>query len=171
MLKLIAAIITAASFAGAAMAQTPSTPPATPAAANIPKEADTLGWMQGARLHTNAEGKGQVYEAFVGPLNGVITGTALTANGNYVEYHKIGPNAEGVYGLDVANTRSQLKWNFTPLKSIEPGRITFQSTDGKLTIVYYKEGKDGVGSRVDRVGADGKTATQEWHFKAQPFPK
>ena len=43
--------------------------------------------------------------------------------------------------------------------------------DGKLTIVYYKEGKDGIGSRVDRVGADGKTTTTEWHFKAQPFAK
>jgi hypothetical protein len=168
MLKLIAAATIAASLAGTAMAQTPATPPATPA---IPKEAETLSWMQGARLHTTADGKGHVYEAFVGPLNGVVTGTALAGNGSYVEYHRIGPNAEGVYGLDVANTRSQLKWNFTPLKSIEPGRITFQSTDGKLTIVYYKEGKDGVGSRVDRVGADGKTTTTEWHFKAQPFPK
>ena len=166
MLKLIAAATIAASLSGIAMAQTPAAPPA-----NIPKEAETLGWMQGARLHTNAEGKGQTYEAFVGPLNGVITGTALAVNGSYVEYHKIGPNAEGVYGLDVANTRSQMKWNFTPLKAIEPGRITFQSADAKLTIVYYKEGKDGVGSRVDRVGANDKTTTTEWHFKAQPFAK
>ena len=164
MLKLIAAATIAVSLSGIAMAQ-------TPAAANIPKEAETLGWMQGARLHTAPDGKGQVYEAFVGPLNGTVTGTALAGNGSYVEYHKIGPNAEGVYGLDDANTRSQLKWNFTPLKAIEPGRITFQSADGKLTIVYYKEGKDGVGSHVDRVGADGKTTTQEWHFKAQPFSK
>ena len=168
MLKLIAAATIAASLTGTAMAQTPAAPSAP---ANFPKEAETLGWMQGARLHTTADGKGNVYEAFVGPFNGRITGTALAGNGSYVEYHNIGPNAEGVYGLDVANTRSQLKWNFTPLKSIEPGRITFQSADGKLTIVYYKEGKDGVGSRVDRVGADGKTTTTEWHFKAQPFPK
>ena len=166
MLKLIAAAAIAASLSGIAMAQTPAAAPA-----NIPKEAETLGWMQGARLHTTPDGKGQVYEAFVGPLNGTVTGTALAGNGSYVEYHKIGPNAEGVYGLDVANTRSQLKWNFTPLKAIEPGRITVQTADGKLTIVYYKEGKDGIGSRVDRVGADGKTTTTEWHFKAQPFPK
>lgn len=154
-------------LAGGVMAQTPT--PAAPA--NIPKEASTLGWMQGSRLHTNADGKGHVYEAFVGPLNGVVTGTALAGNGSYTEYHKIGPNAEGVYGLDVANTRSQMKWNFTPLKAIEPGRITFQSADGKLTIAYYQEGKDGVGSRVDRVGADGKTTTTEWHFKALPVAK
>jgi hypothetical protein len=166
--RMIATFAASAFLAGGAMAQTPAPPAAAP---NIPKEASTLGWMQGARLHTNADGKGQVYEAFVGPLNGVVTGTALAGSGTYTEYHRIGPNAEGVYGLDVANTRSQMKWNFTPLKSIEPGRITFQSADGKLTIAYYKEGIDGVGSRVDRVGADGKTTTQEWRFKALPFAK
>jgi hypothetical protein len=166
--RMIAALAASAFLAGGAMAQTPTAPAANPA---IPKEASTLGWMQGARLHTGANGAGQVYEAFVGPLNGVVTGTALAVNGTYTEYHKIGPNAEGVYGLEVANTRSQMKWNFTPLKSIEPGRITFQSADAKLTIAYYKEGADGVGSRVDRVGADGKTTTTEWHFKALPFAK
>ena len=63
-------------------------------------------------------------------MNGVVTGTALTNIGTdraYTEYHRIGPNADGVYGLDVANTRSGMKWSFTPLKSITPGRITFQS--------------------------------------------
>ena len=101
---------------------------------------------------------------FSAPLSRPACSTSwVSAEGT--EYHKIGPNADGVYGLDVANTRSQMKWNFTPLKSIEPGRITFQTTDGKLTIVYYSEAGNGVGSRVDRVGEDGKTTTQEWHFK------
>ena len=60
-------------------------------------------------------------------------------------------------------------WNFTPLKAIEPGRITFQSEDGSITVVYYKEPGGGVGSRVDRV-VESKTTTQEWHFKALPAP-
>lgn len=137
-----------------------------------PEQTASLAWMAGARVHTNTNGS-LVYEAFAGPMNGVVTGTALSAIGTdkaYTEYHKIGPNADGVYGLDVANTRSQMKWNFTPLKSIEPGRITFQTTDGALTIMYYSEPGGGVGSKVDRV-ADGKTTTQEWHFKALPQPK
>jgi hypothetical protein len=52
-----------------------------------------------------------------------------------------------------------------------PGRITFQAADGKLTIAYYSETGGGIGSRVDRAGADGKTTTQEWRFKALPTPK
>ena len=164
--KIIATAAVAAMLTGAAMAQTPPAP-----APQIPNEAASPTWMASARVHTNANGS-LVYEAFVGPTNGVVTGKALSAIGAdraYTEYHKIGPNADGVYGLDVANTRSQMKWNFTPLKSIEPGRITFQTADGKLTIVYYSEAGNSVGSRVDRVGADGKTTTQEWHFK--PLPK
>jgi hypothetical protein len=63
-----------------------------------------------------------------------------------------------------------MKWNFTPLKSIEPGRITFQSTDGALTSAYFSDKAGGVQSKVDRV-TDGKTTTQEWHFKPLPAPQ
>lgn len=164
--KMAVAIISAIALSSGAMAQT-STP-------NIPAEAASLAWMEGARVHTNANGS-KVYEAFIGPLNGVVTGTALAGAGTssaYTEYHRIGPNTEGVYGLAVTNsTRKNEVWNFTPLKAIEAGRITFQSTDGKLTIVYYSEPGGGIGSKVDRVSADGKTTTQEWHFRALSAPK
>lgn len=63
-----------------------------------------------------------------------------------------------------------MKWSFTPLKAIEPGRITFQSADGALTIAYFSDNAGGVQSQVDRV-ADGKTTTQEWHFKPIPAPQ
>ncbi len=165
MYKLILAAIGAMLLSSGAMAQTPPAPV-------IPAQAASLTWMQGARVHTNANGT-LVYEAFIGPVNGVVTGTALTVIGAdraFTEYHKIGPNAEGVYGLDVANTRNGMKWSFTPLKSIEPGRITFQARDGTLTIAYFSDGAGGVRSEVNRV-ADGKTSTQEWHFKPLPAPK
>ena len=86
----------------------------------IPDTVASLTWMQGVRVHTNEDGS-KVLEAFIGPTNGVVAGTALSAIGTdraYTEYHRIGPNPEGVYGLDVANTRSGMKWNFTPLKAI-----------------------------------------------------
>jgi hypothetical protein len=149
-------------LSSAAMAQTPGTP-----APKLPDGAATLGWMQGVRVHTNADGS-DVREAFIGPINGVVTGTAVSAIGAdraYTEYHKIGPNADGVYGLDVANTRSGMKWNFTPLKGIDPDRITFQTADGALTISYAKAPGNGIDAKVIRV-ADGKAVTQEWHFKA-----
>jgi hypothetical protein len=166
MYKLFLTAVSAALLTSSAMAQTPQTP-----APVMPAEATTLAWMEGVRVHTNANGT-PVYEAFIGPVNGVVTGTALTNIGTdraYTEYHKIGPNAEGVYGLDVANTRNGMKWSFTPLKAIEPGRITFQTADGALTIAYFSDNAGGIQSQVDRV-ADGKTTTQEWHFKPIPAP-
>jgi hypothetical protein len=142
------------------------------ATAQAPKlDGSSLTWMAGARVHTTETGA-KVYEAFLGPANGMVTGTATVAIGKeraYQEFHRIGPNASGVYGLAVASTRSGFTWNFTPLKAIEAGKVTFQSEDGALTISYFKEPQGGVGSRVDRV-VDGKTITQEWHFKAAPAP-
>lgn len=152
--------LAAATLGGAAMAQTPAA------------DGNSLTWLVGSRVHTSANGS-KVYEAFIGPLNGVVTGTALSPIGPdkaSTEYHKIGPNADGVFGLDVANTGSQMKWNFTPLKKMEKDRITFQSADGALTIAYYAESGGGVGARVDRV-RDGKTTTSEYHFKPLPTPK
>lgn len=140
------------SVAGAAIGETP-------------KEAATLGWMQGVRIHTNPDG-GLVREAFLGPVNGVVTGTALTvlgAEGAYTEYHKIGPNADGIYGLDGANTANGMKWSFTPLKAIEPGKITFQTANGALTISYAHGDGDVIDAQVIRVTNE-ETTTQNWHF-------
>lgn len=164
MLKLLFVAIASATLAGTAIAQTPGSQTVTPA---IPDEVASLTWMKGVRVHTNADGS-EVHEAFLGPVNGVVTGTALSAIGTdraFTEYHKIGPNADGVYGLDVANTRSGMKWNFTPLKAIDPGKITFQTADGKLTISYADDSAGGIKAQVDRVGADGKTTAQTWAFK------
>jgi hypothetical protein len=111
--KLMLAAVGACLLSATAMAQTPT----------FPAEAASLTWMEGARFTRTTAPCG----GFIGPVNGVVTGTALTVlatGGAYTEYHKIGPNAEGVYGLDVANTRNGMKWTFTPLKAIEPGRIT-----------------------------------------------
>ncbi|HVY88794.1 MAG TPA: hypothetical protein VG942_07995 [Hyphomonadaceae bacterium] len=166
MRTILLAAVASLGLSGAAMSQTPQSQ-----AAKL--DGNSLTWLVGYRVHTNANGT-KVFEAFTGPINGVVTGTALSPIGQdkaYTEYHKIGPNAEGVYGLDVANTRSNMQWNFTPLKAIEADRITFQTADGKLTIMYYAEPNGGVGSKVDRIGADGKTTTSEWHFKVVPLPK
>lgn len=153
--SLALAILVGTTPIGYAMAQTTPTP----------EQTASLTWMQGARVHTNPNGT-ELREAFIGPINGVVTGMALGPIGTdkaFAEYHRIGPNAEGVYGLDVANTRNGLKWGFTPLKSIEPGKITFQSADGSVTISFASAPGDRINARFDRV-ADGKTTTLEWHY-------
>ena len=141
MYKLLVTAVSAALLSSSAMAQTP--------APEIPAEVASLTWMQGARVHTNANGT-PVYEAFIGPVNGVVTGTALTmigADRAYTEYHKIGPNAEGVYGLDVANTRSGMKWSFTPLKAISLAASPSRRADGALSIAYFSDNAGGIRSR------------------------
>ncbi len=170
MIRSIALAAAVLLFWPLASAQAPPTPAGQSVKPAIPDEAATLGWMQGVRVHTNADGS-RVHESFLGPVNGVITGTALSAIGTdraFTEYHRIGPNADGVYGLDVANTRSGMAWTFTPLKAIEPGRITFQSADGRLTISYADDGAGGINAQVDRIGADDKATTQTWAFKPAP---
>lgn len=153
MKMLIAGLALAAALGGAAHPQT--------------LDGNSLTWLTGNRAHTNADGS-KIYEAFTGPQNGVVTGTALAANGTYTEYHKIGPKMGGgpdaPYGLSVANPRSQMAWTFTPLKAIETGRIVFQTDDGSLTITYFAKPGNGVGSLVERT-ADGKTSRTEYDFK------
>ena len=67
---------------------------AAPAFAQAPAlDGNSLTWLAGSRVHTNADGS-KVYEAFIGPINGVMTGTALSATGldqPDTEYHKLGP--------------------------------------------------------------------------------
>jgi opacity protein-like surface antigen len=159
MKRIIAAALAALLMSGAAAAQTAPTP----------EQTASLTWMQGVRVHTNANGT-KVLEAFLGPVNGVVTGTALAMRGDnaaFTEYHKIGPNADGVYGLDVANTTNGMKWNFTPLKSIEPGKITFQSANGAVTISYAATPDGGIDAQVVRAAAGAAETKQEWNFKLE----
>jgi hypothetical protein len=155
------ALILAAALAAVAM----------PAAAQS-LDGASLTWLVGSRVHTNANGS-KIYEAFIGPINGVVTGTALSAIGTdqaYTEYHKLGPGPDGKWGLSVANTRSNMLWNFTPLKAIEKDKVTFETADGALTIIYYAKPAGGVGSTVERK-ANGATTKTEYDFKPLPAPK
>jgi hypothetical protein len=164
------AILATLALTAPAMAQPP-----TPSGQSLPppmtEQASKLTWMAGVRVHTNANGT-PVYEAFVGPVNGVVTGTALAglgADGAYTEYHRIGPRAsDGRYGLEVANTRNNMQWTFTPAANIDETEARFVSDDGKLSIRYWPDGEGGIRSEVIRVGADGKPTTQTWHFKPLP---
>lgn len=164
MMRMLATAVIACLLWGDAVAQ-PQTPAGQSTTPMIPDAAASLTWMQGVRVHTNEDGS-QTFEAFLGPVNGVVTGTALTmldAGRAYTEYHRIGPNADGVYGLDVANTRSGMKWSFTPMESIGPDRITFHSKEKDLTITYASDGAGGIDAEVIR-GSGAEATTQHWRF-------
>lgn len=132
-------------------------------------DGNSLTWLAGSRVATM--GAAQVFEAFIGPQNGNLTGTALAQNGAYTEYHKLGPGPDGKWGLSVANPRTNMQWNFTPLKAIEKDRVIFQTADGGLTITYFKKDAGAVGSLVERKGADGKVSKTEYDFRPLPAPK
>lgn len=163
MKTLIAAALAALALSGAAIAQPPASKPA--------RDGATLTWLVGSRVHHNANGT-LIYEAFIGPMNGVVTGTALSGigtNAAYTEYHKFAPNADGVYGLAVMNSRTNA-WSFTPMKSIEPGKVVFESADGNARITYWSKGEGKVGASSERT-ADGKTTRTEWSFDPLPAAK
>ena len=65
------------------------------------------------------------------------------------------------WGLSVANTRSNLAWNFTPLKAIEKDRVVFENPEGTLRIQYFLKPGDVIGAKVERTGA----ATAEYSFE------
>lgn len=135
---------------------------AMPAMAQPPLDGNSLTWLAGSRVHTNANGS-KIYEAFIGPLDGVVTGTALFPGG--VEYHKLGPGPDGkTYGLSVANTRSNLAWNFTPLKAFEKDRVIFETPDANLRIQYFLKPGNTIGAKVERKAADGRVTTTEYSF-------
>lgn len=151
---IVAAVLVALAFAGQALAQ-------------APLDVSSLGWLVGARAHHNANGS-LVYEAFIGPAAGVVTGTSVSGQGAgaYTEYHRIGPNAEGKVGLSVMNSRTNA-WAFTPLKAFEKGKVVFESADGALRVSYWDKGHGIVGAMVERT-ANGATTKSEWSFDPLP---
>jgi hypothetical protein len=134
-------------------------------------DGNSLTWLAGSRVSNNADGS-KTYEAFIGPQNGTVTGTALARNGTYTEYHKLGPGPDGkTYGLSVANPRSNMAWGFTPLKEFQKDRVVFQTPDGARTITYFAKPAGGVGALVESKAVDGKVTKTEYDFQLLPLPK
>lgn len=128
-------------------------------------DGNSLTWLAGNRVATSASGA-KTFEAFTGPLGGVVTGTALAQNGAFTEYHKLGPGPDGkTWGLSVANTRSNMQWGFTPLKEFQKDRVIFQTPDGVRTISYISTAGGGVLAVVEAKAADGKVTRTEYDFK------
>jgi hypothetical protein len=139
---------------------------AAAALAQAPLDGSSLTWMAGNRVHTNANG-GKIYLAFVGPVNGIVAGTVITAPSpgqTYIEYDKLGPNADGKYGLTVASTSTGMASTFTPLKSIEKGRVVFESADRTSRTSYFAKPGNGVGAIIERKANETTTIT-EYDFK------
>ena len=156
MKRLIGSVLLIAMTAGAASAQTPA------AKVDAPKGFDSLTWLAGTRyIERNGS---RSYETWTGPSGGYISGAVASGTGaGLVEFFKVGPNEQGVYGLSSARTTTGLdKWGFRPIKSIEPGKIVFADATGSFSIESTPDG--GIHNIATRI-VDGKeTQTGEWFW-------
>ena len=129
----------------------------------------SLTWLAGTRHIVRDDGT-IAYETWTGPAGGVVSGAvAASLGGGFIEYFRIMPNDEGVYGLHVANTREGLDhWRFTPLAELEPGRIAFVQLDGSSGFSIEATSDGGIHNVATRM-VDGKqTVVGEWYWL--PYP-
>ena len=145
-----------AALAGDAFADPPA-PKAEP-----PKGFETLTWLAGTR-YVERDGV-RSYETWTGPSGGYISGAvAAAAGGGMVEFFKVGPNDQGVYGLSSARTTTGLdKWGFRPIRSIEPGKIVFADASGSFSIEATPDG--GIHNIATRITDGKEQKTGEWFW-------
>jgi hypothetical protein len=129
----------------------------------------SLTWLAGTRHIVRDDGT-IAYETWTGPAGGVVSGAVAAAiGGGFVEFFRIMPNDDGVYGLFVANSSAGLdKWRFTPLSELEPGRIVFAHADGSSSFSIEATPDGGIHNVSTRM-VDGKpTVGGEWYWL--PYP-
>jgi hypothetical protein len=152
-----------ATMIGDASAQTPAKK------VDAPKGFDSLTWLAGTRyIERNGS---RSYETWTGPSGGLISGSVASATGGgLVEYFRIGPNEDGVYGLMTANsTRGLTDWSFRPMKSLEAGRIVFADDKGSFSIESTPDG--GIHNIATRVENGQERQTGEWFWLPLEHPK
>src|SRR5688572_10353553 len=136
MRKLVFAAVSStllAVFVGVGHAQPPAQPAAQAPKVQPPRGFETLTWLAGTRYIDRNGTKS--YETWTGPAAGLVSGSVASATGGgLVEFFRIGPNEQGVYGLMTANSNRGLSnWTFRPLKSLEPGKIVFADASGSFS--------------------------------------
>lgn len=129
----------------------------------------SLTWLAGTRHIARDDGTIS-YETWTGPSGGVVSGSVAAAiNGGFVEFFRIMPNEDGVYGLHVTNSAEGLdSWRFTPLAEIEPGRVLFAQPDGSSSFSIEATDDGGIHNVAKRLVDGEETVTGEWFWK--PYP-
>jgi hypothetical protein len=124
----------------------------------------SLTWLHGTRYIERADGS-RAYETWIGPAAGLMSGAVVSSSGGgLVEYFRIGPNEDGVIGLSVANsTRGLTNWRFSPLLSLEPGKVVFGEPDGSRGFSIESTPDGGI-HNVSTTVTNGETSMQEWYW-------
>ncbi|MGD2133770.1 MAG: DUF6265 family protein [Maricaulaceae bacterium] len=129
----------------------------------------SLTWLAGTR-HIAREDGTISYETWTGPSGGVVSGSVAAAiNGGFVEFFRVMPNEDGVYGLHTANSAAGLdNWRFTPLQSIEPGKVVFAMPDGSSSFSIEATPDGGIHNIAMGMRDGELVQTGEWYWL--PYP-
>jgi hypothetical protein len=144
-------------------------PPPTLAGEGAAPDIASLTWLAGTRHIVRDDGT-IAYETWTGPSGGVVSGAVAAAIGSgFVEFFRIMPNEEGVYGLFVANSNDGLdKWSFSPLSELVPGRIVFAQTDGSSSFSIESTPDGGIHNVATRMVDGQSKVVGEWYWL--PYP-
>jgi Domain of unknown function (DUF6265) len=128
-----------------------------------PHRTAALAWMIGNWVHD--EGKERVMESWVGPGNGMMVGTNLTAwpNGRRAfEFMRIGETPQGLSYYASPGGRPPVEFRS---KELTETRVVFENLehDFPQRVIYWKDG-EAMGARIEGT-LKGVYRGEEWRFK------
>ena len=135
--------------------------------ASAPAAAQTriasLAWMAGTWVHEDA--RQRVTEGWIGPGNGTMLGTNLTARADgraLFEFMRMAETPEGVSYYASPAGRPAVEFR---AKEVGESRVVFENLthDFPQRVIYWKEGEV-LAARIEGT-MRGKERSEEWRFK------
>jgi len=128
-----------------------------------PHRIQSVAWMAGTWVHEDE--KQRVTEGWIGPGNGTMLGTNLTARANgraAFEFMRMAETADGVSYFASPAGRPPVEF---PLKEAAATRVVFENPGHDLPrrIIYWKEGEV-LGARIEG-SVKGEARSEEWRFR------
>ena len=134
-----------------------------PLAAGAQARIPSLAWMAGTWVHEDA--RQRVTEGWIGPGNGTMLGTNLTARADgraLFEFMRMAETPEGVSYYASPAGRAPVEFR---AKEVGESRVVFENLthDFPQRVIYWKEGEV-LAARVEGT-LHGKERSEEWRFK------
>ena len=134
-----------------------------PIAAGAQARIPSLAWMAGTWVHEDA--RRRVTEGWIGPGNGTMLGTNLTARADgraLFEFMRMAETPEGVSYYASPAGRPAVEFR---AKEVGAARVVFENLthDFPQRVIYWKEGEV-LAARVEGT-LQGKERSEEWRFR------
>ena len=123
----------------------------------------SLAWMGGTWVHEDA--RQRVTEGWIGPGNGTMLGTNLTARNDgraLFEFMRMAETPEGVSYYASPGGRAAVEFR---AREVGEARVVFENAthDFPQRVIYWKEGEL-LAARIEGT-IRGKERSEEWRFK------